>query len=182
MVNKGSQSFSYLPGFSVGKVQTVDQPRVSLILSEDERVQQWNDTTGQLPDEQSELVDECTKVEDKSYKTRDLIPGIFAACCPHQICYGFHMLVIPEERKDLMKVLYERIPEDVLKQATVLYDFACNAGEYIALREPKLFSMTQLLIDRFHSGNHKCSSLWKINTYPGFNDLVSTASEAIKKG
>jgi hypothetical protein len=37
-----------------------------------------------------------------------------------QICYGFHMMVDPEGRKDLFYVLYERWPADKLKNLTVV--------------------------------------------------------------
>ena len=149
-----------------------------MLLSETDTIAQWNDSNDNI-DVSAESLEECSKVATKNYKSKDLTPGLFVACCPHTICYGYHMMLVPEGRKDLLKVLYERIPMEELQNLTVMYDFACNAAEYITLREPKLFATTRFVIDRFHSVNHKCSSFWKLTSYPGFADLVSTASESL---
>ena len=60
--------------------------------------------------------------------------GIFVSCCIHTICYGFHMMFGPEGRKDVMKVLYERYPQDALDNLLRIYDFSCQAAEYCANR------------------------------------------------
>jgi hypothetical protein len=145
----------------------------SLQAALDNSLNQWNDDN-----DNGENSAECTKIENKGYRGKDQVAGLFIACCPHTINYGRSVMFAPEGRKDLFKVLYERLPQAVLDSLTVIYDFACQAGEYCISREPKMFCLTKFLIDRFHSNNHKCASFWKLHSYPGFADLVSTASES----
>lgn len=123
--------------------------------------------------------DECQKTESSGYSSKDLIAGLFVGCCVHRICYGFHLMVEPEGRKDLMKVLYERMPEPVLNSLTILFDFSCQAGVYCVRREPIMFAQTKFLIDRFHSLSHKCADHWKLKNYPSFFYMQSTASESL---
>lgn len=122
---------------------------------------------------------ECKKVENTKYKEKDQIAGLFVGCCTHTFCYGWHCMFGPEGRKDVMKVLYERLPEKVLDNLVVIYDFGCQAAEYCIKREPVMFARTQFFIDRFHGSNHKCASFWKLMSYPGFSELISTASETL---
>ena len=84
---------------------------------------QWSDkpTTAEMIE--AELF--CIKTEQNNYSNRKHTAGIFVGYCPHQICYGFHSMVAPEGRKDLLKVLYERMPQEVLNELHVLYDFNC---------------------------------------------------------
>ncbi len=42
-----------------------------------------------------------------------------------------------------------------------------------------MFARTKFVIDRFHSNNHVCASFWKLASYPGAAELVSTASESL---
>ena len=126
-----------------------------------------------LPDE------ECVKKEDNTYNSKDLIFGIFVGCCIHRVCYGYHLMLQPEGRKDVMKVLYERLPAEVLDKATILFDFSCQAGVYCCRREPELFAKTKFLVDRFHGYSHKCPSFWKLSNYPDFAQMASTASESL---
>ena len=121
--------------------------------------------------------DLCAKTEDNTYKNKDLTAGLFIGCCMHKVCYGFHLMLEPEGRKDVMKVLYERIPQEVLDGMTILFDFACQAGVYCTRREPTMFAQTKFLVDRFHGMTHKCSEFWKLGNYPGFAQMQSTASE-----
>ena len=44
------------------------------------------------------------------------------------------MMFGPEGRKDVMKVLYERYPQDALDNLLRIYDFSCQAAEYCANR------------------------------------------------
>ena len=85
----------------------------------------------------------------------------------------------PEGRKDVMKVLYERMPQTVLDNLIVIYDFAYQASEYCIKREPEMFCKTQFFIDHFHAANHKCAFFWKLMSYPGFAELASTVSESL---
>jgi hypothetical protein len=149
----------------------------SLQTAEHNTTQQWNDF--EQGDDKPDKTEQCTKVENRGYKTKDLVSGVLVTCCSHTVKYGTAVMYAPEGRKDVMKVLYERLPQVVLDNLTVIYDFACQAAEYCISREPKMFCMTKFVIDRFHSNNHKCGSFWKLSTYPGFADLVSTASESL---
>ncbi len=74
---------------------------------------------------------------------------------------------------------YERWPQKVLDTLKIIYDFGCQAAEYCVGREPKMYCLTQFVIDRLHEYNHKCGSFWKLAEYPGFADLVSTASKSL---
>ena len=121
----------------------------------------------------------CKKTENLNYKQKPYTAGIFVGCCVHNICYGFHNMYAPEGRKDLFKVLYERMPYEVLKDLNVIFDFACQAAEYASNQEPKLFSRTKFFIDRFHSRGHKRCAAWKLHSYPYFSELCSTASESL---
>ena len=125
----------------------LDKPRTNPLpdVSENDEPQ-WSDETDgtALPD------DQCVKEEQKGYKAKNTIAGLFVGCCIHQVCYGFHLMVEPEGRKDILKVLYERLPQEVLDNLTVVYDFSCQAAVYTTKREPELFARTKFLIDRYH--------------------------------
>jgi hypothetical protein len=62
----------------------------------------------------------CRKAEQGSGPNRFQVPGVFIACCEHGIVYGFHMMIDPEGRKDLFHLLYERLPQDVLDELTIV--------------------------------------------------------------
>jgi hypothetical protein len=148
----------------------------------DNSTHQWNDAF--VPDVYEDVdsaadAEECKKVENTKYKEKDQTAGLLVTCCTHTFCYGWHCMFGPEGRKDVMKVLYKRMPQTVLDNLIVIYDFACQAAEYCIKREPKMFSKTQFFIDRFHATNHKCASFWKLTSYPGFAELASTASESL---
>ena len=104
----------------------------------------------------------CVKEEKKNYDSQRHTAGLFVASCVHGVCYGFHHMVQPEGRKDLLKVLYERFPKEVLDCVHILYDFNCQAGEYMYNRFPDLFSAIRLFIDRFHAAFHKCADVFKL--------------------
>lgn len=125
------------------------------------------------------LPDICAKTEDNTYANKGKVAGIFVSTCVHRICYGFHIMYEPEGRKDLHKVLYERMPQEVLQNLTVVFDFACAAAPYSCRREPELFGRVKWLIDRFHSYSHKCSDFWKMASYPTIAKMCSTASESL---
>ena len=122
---------------------------------------------------------QCTKAEMLQYKNCRLIAGTFVGCCPHTVSYGFHLMVDPEGRKDVMKVLYKRMPQEVLDKLCIVYDFGCQEAEYMLNREPNMFRKTRVFIDRFHAMSHKCSSVFKLQAYLTLKKLVSTSSESL---
>lgn len=136
---------------------------------------EWSDATN---DEEEKNIF-CLKEEVKGYAGKKHTAGLFCACCPHGIGYGFLMMLKPEGRKEVLKVLYEYIPKEVLDQLVVVYDFNCQEGEYMLNRCPQLFDHTRLFIDRWHSKTHKCPSAFKLDAYPKFQELVSTANESM---
>lgn len=144
-------------------------------VKETTETQQWTNT---LNTEEEDSI-YCVKVEPKGYSHKDLTAGMFIGCCPHTIGYGFHSMVAPEGRKDLLKVLYERMPQEVLDQLLVMFDFNCQEAEYMLNREPEMFKHTQLYIDRFHARTHKCSSVFKLDAYPSLQELISTCNESL---
>jgi hypothetical protein len=88
-------------------------------------------------------------------------------------------MVVPEGCKDLLKVLYERMPQEVLDELHVVYDFNCQEGEYMLNRLPQMFSKIRLFIDCFHAMSHKCASVFKLQAFSVFQELVSTGAEAL---
>ena len=118
---------------------------------------QWSDTVDTA---EAELF--CHKEETVNYANKKHTAGIFVGCCLHGVMYGFHMMVAPEGRKDLHKVLYERMPQEVLDQMHVVYDFSCQAAEYMLNREPDMFAKIRLFVDRFHAMSHKCADVFKM--------------------
>ena len=88
-------------------------------------------------------------------------------------------MVAPEGRKDLLKVLYERMPQEVLDELTVVFDFNCQEGEYMLNRVPSMCAHIRLLIDHWHSRAHKCPSMFKMDAYPLLQSLISTSSESL---
>lgn len=136
---------------------------------------EWADTT-----EESELTDIiCKKQESRRYVNKDMIAGIFVTTCVHTIMYGFQLMLAPEGRKEVLKVLYERMPAEILDHLSVIYDAACQAGEYCMRREPELFACTNFFVDRFHGMTHTCSNFWKLAAYPGLVEVVSSSSESL---
>jgi len=136
---------------------------------------EWSDTFNE--DEEKDIF--CIKEEQKGYAGKKHTAGLFVGCCCHGIGYGFHSMVAPEGRKDLMKVLYEHMPQKVLDQLIVVFDFNCQEGEYMLNRCPELFQHTRLYIDRFHSKTHKCLSTFKLEAFPVYQELISTSSESL---
>lgn len=120
----------------------------------------------------------CVKEEQRGYKHRKLIAGEYVSVCLHGIVYGLHLMLEPEGRKDMAKVLYERFPKEVLDAGPCfLYDFNCQTAEYLYNRFPEQFVHVCLFIDRWHAASHKCASIFKLQTYPVYQQMVSTASE-----
>jgi hypothetical protein len=86
-----------LPSYS-----TLDKPRLNCLPDvTSDQLPQWADESDAttLPDET------CRKEEQGGYKLKNMISGMFVGCCVHQVCYGFHLMLEPEGRKDVMKVL-----------------------------------------------------------------------------
>jgi hypothetical protein len=140
---------------------------------------QWKELDTPASLAESELF--CVKEEKKAYFTQKHTAGLFVGSCLHAVCYGFHCMVAPEGRKDLLKVLYERMPQEVLDEMTVVYDFNCQEGEYMLNRVPEMFTKTRLFIDRFHALSHKCAAAFKLQAYPVFQELISTGPEALNR-
>ena len=90
-------------------------------------------------------------------------------------------MIQSEKRKDLAKVLVERMPKEVLAKLHILYDFNCQAREYLYNRFPDLFAFTKFLIDRWHAASHKYASVFKLQEYPVFQQLVSMGTEVLNK-
>ena len=88
-------------------------------------------------------------------------------------------MLSPEGRKDLYKVLYERMPAEIMDTLSIIYDAACQAAEYCVSREPNLFGLTNFYVDKFHSITHTCDSFWKLTSYPDLVHLISTSSESL---
>jgi hypothetical protein len=61
----------------------------------------------------------CHKKEQGSGSMHCMVP-VCIVCCEHGVVYGYHMMVDPEGRKDLFYVLYERFPQPVLDDLTVV--------------------------------------------------------------
>ena len=129
-----------------------------------------------VDEEEDDLL--CNKDESRGYSHKKHTAGLFVGCCLHAVVYGFHMMVQPEGRKDLMKVLYERFPKEVLDLLCVVFDFNCQAAEYMLNRDPETFSDIRLLIDQFHAMSHKCADVFKMQSFAEFQELVTTSSES----
>ncbi|KAL0058334.1 hypothetical protein AAF712_015002 [Marasmius tenuissimus] len=86
-----------------------------------------------------------------TYSKQRLTGGIMAVWCTHSVCYGFHCIAKAEGRNDVFSAMYTRWPK---APDRVVYDFACALGPYCMTREPKFFSETQFLIDKFHAPGH----------------------------
>jgi hypothetical protein len=78
-----------------------------------------------------------------------------ALWCQHLVCLGFHKIPKAEGRNDVFSSLYvyfEKAPE------VVVYDFACQLGEYSMAREPEFFKDTLFVIDEMHAKGHSACS------------------------
>jgi hypothetical protein len=140
-------------------------------------IAEWSDSH----QESTETALFCLKEEKQNYSSQKHTAGLFVGSCLHAVCYGFHNMVAPEGRKDLLKVLYERFPQEVLNQLHVVYDFNCQEAEYMLNRLPEIFMHTRLFIDRWHATSHKCASVFKLQGYPVFQELVSTGAESLNQ-
>ena len=121
----------------------------------------------------------CIKEEKRSYESHRHTAGMFVTSCLHGVCYGYHNMLQPEGRKDQAKMLYERMPKEVLDDLNILYDFNCQAAEYLYNRFPDLFANTKFFIDRWHAASHKCAGVFKLQEYAVFQQLVSTGAEVL---
>lgn len=123
---------------------------------------------------------QCLKRPLDRSKERWLTPGILIATCRHGVPYGFHIMFDPEGRKDVFSVLYERMPEEILANLTVIYDFGCQLSEYILNREPNLFKWVIFFVDKFHKrANHKCKELFDLDSHPIMGFLNSSTIESL---
>lgn len=106
---------------------------------------------------------QCQKKDAKKDK-RSLTYGVLLVICQYQKCYGFHLMVESEGRKDVYTILYEYMPNCVLHSLHIIYDFGCNLREYMLNWEPLLFQHVMVYIDRFHFKGHKCFKLCSLDT------------------
>lgn len=137
---------------------------------------EWSDP--QASTTEAELF--CKKVETNNYESRKHTAGMFVVSCLHGICYGYHNMLQPEGRKDFTKVLYERMPSEVLDGGLfALYDFACQAAEYMYNRCPELVHGVEFKLDRFHGVSHKCAGVFKLHEFAVYQQLVSTGAEIL---
>lgn len=88
--------------------------------------QQWANV-----EEESEInKNVCKKQNTRKYTNKNNITELFIVCCIHTICYSFHLMLVPEGRKELFKVLFKRILCYMLNHLNVIFDAACQGGEY----------------------------------------------------
>jgi hypothetical protein len=89
--------------------------------------------------------------------------GIMGFWCPHQICYGFHIIPSAEGPRDAFIPLFERFEK---APDVVVYDNACTLAKYALAREPEFFKHTRFLVDRLHGLNHSaCSEACLLKSY-----------------
>lgn len=159
------------------------QPVAGVDTAKPSSRQQWKDP--HPPDAASESSTDpelipCSKVETSGYCSKRHTAGLFVCSCIHGVAYGCHIMVEPEGRKDELKILYERMPQEVLDDPLhVLFDFNCQEAEYMLNRMPEKFSNIRLFIDRWHATNHKCASVFKLQSYPAYQELPSTGAESL---
>lgn len=84
----------------------------------------------------------------------------------------------PEGRKDIFYVLYRYWPQEALDKLIWIYDFACQAEEYMLNREPLVFQHSRGFIDKFHFANHRCNSMWDINLFPLYKSTNTSIMES----
>jgi hypothetical protein len=89
----------------------------------------------------------CEKIENNIYKMKDRVTRIFIGYCSHKIDYKFHIMLEFEGKKNLMKVLVEKMFQIVLNNFIMVYDFVCQASVYVLKRELKIFRRTKFVID-----------------------------------
>ena len=73
---------------------------------------------------------------------------MFVASYLHRVYFKNHDMIQSEKRKNLAKVLVERMSKKVLAKLHILYNFNYQAKEYLYNRFPDLFAFTKFLIDR----------------------------------
>jgi len=97
----------------------------------------------------------CKKYYSTYKKKPTLTGGLMAIWCQHLICLGFHKIPKAEGRDDVFSGLYvyfEKAPE------VVVYDFACQLGDYSMAREPEFFKDTLFVIDEMYAKGHSACS------------------------
>ncbi len=70
---------------------------------------QWADSD--VSAAEAELL--CNKKESHGYAAKKHTARLFVGTYLHTVCYGFHIMVASEGRKDLLKVLYEQMPGSI---------------------------------------------------------------------
>ena len=100
---------------------------------------------------------------------------LFLWFCPqHCHCYGFHVILGAEGRKDPAASLYT----DIVKAPDVImYDFCCGLSEYVHNRETGFFKNTRFFHDVFHTFTHKCTAAFRCNKLLGFDGVNSSICE-----
>ncbi|GMT24245.1 hypothetical protein PFISCL1PPCAC_15542 [Pristionchus fissidentatus] len=101
-----------------------------------------------------------------------LTPGLLLFTCSHRVVYGFTILKSSESPRHVFDVLVTRMNDGEMPRI-VVYDNACHLSAYCLAREPSRFSGTSMMVDRFHSVNHKtCSRSLHLRGYKG-NEYLS---------
>jgi hypothetical protein len=126
------------------------------------------------------------EVGDESYTKHDckkLYPKIsmggygymFLYFCPeHGHCYGFHLIMSSEGRKD---AFYPLLKYKLTPPTDLFYDNACQFSEYSLNREPWYAKFIRFWHDIFHSFTHKCGDAFKSKRVEGLQGVNSEICE-----
>jgi hypothetical protein len=68
-----------------------------------------------------------------------------------------------------------------LETATIIYDFACAADDYMLNRNPLLFKGTRPFIDKFHAKGHKCQKVFHLQEHPSLKQTNTSSSESFNR-
>ena len=121
-----------------------------------------------------------TDTVDKEYRCQKFYPEVakegttylFLWFDPiHGHCYGFHIVVNSEGRKDPFSSLYmyaEKPPSEVF------YDFSCQLEEYCLNREPHFWRDCRFFHDIFHGFCHKCPFVYNSKRIPALDQGINS--------
>ena len=101
--------------------------------------------------------------------------------CPHGICYGFEVMQSCESPMYPFSILdHFRVAPHV-----IIYDNACKLHQYCLNREPRFFSNTLFVVDRFYWRGHVgCSAGYSLDTYKNMSlrEINSQVNEQANAG
>jgi hypothetical protein len=115
---------------------------------------------------------------------RKFSPGIFKVTCVHGFVYGYHFLTEAESPTEFFTLLLTRFPIDRLP-SIIIYENGCKLYEYILDREPWMLKDMRILVDAFHYGAwrqttiHKCPACFEPRSHPTAA-LFNTQYESMK--